>query len=503
MVKAAEVLLRWAAKVVAARGLGCSGSNQQLDWRRGTVGNNAQEQEEGGYDVWQTVQEQLSAALPAEEYDKWLRPLQVAFDGADLTLLAPSRYVKETVEGRYLERIEELVAGSGWQVRMAIGSRAPRLGEPQRAGQHVRPVAEDGEAPAKAPVRPPPQRHALNAEFRFDTFIAGKANEVAKAAACHVAEQGSRSPWQPIRSYNPLLLYGGVGLGKTHLMHAIGNEILAKAPHVNVVYLPSESFGNEIVHGVRTGDVQEATQRYRAVDVLMIDDIQFFAGRAGFQENFFHVFNALLESGKQLVATSDRYPQTIQGLEHRLRSRIVGGMTAEVDLPEIETCVAILMSKGKAEGVEIPMDVAFHIAEHIRSNVRELTGALQRVIARARFTKAPVTAALVRTALRGLFTSRSRVTIEEIQKVVEEYYNIKHSDMLSKTRARAIARPRQMAMSLAREFTNHSMPHIAGEFGGRDHTTVLHACNRIRDLRKLDHGIAEDHRNLSRLLSQK
>lgn len=470
------------------------------------MGNNAEEQEEGGHGIWQTVLEQLSAALSAEDYDKWLRPLQVAFDGADLVLWAPSRYVRETVEAHYLERIRELVASIGLvgDVRMAVGSRSPRLGEPQRAQQHG-PSAEADAASAKVSVRPAAQlpRHALIGEYRFDTFVAGKANEVAKAAACHVAEQSARTPWQPIRSYNPLLLYGGVGLGKTHLMHAIGNDILAKAPRVNVVYLPSESFGNEIVHGLRTGDVQEVTQRYRAVDVLMIDDIQFFAGRTGFQENFFHVFNTLLESGKQLVATSDRYPQAIQGLEHRLRSRVVGGMTAEVDLPEVETCVAILMNKGKMEGVDIPMDVALHIAEHMRSNVRELTGALQRVIARSRFTKTPVTLELVRKALRDLFSIRNRqLTIEHIQAVVEEYYNIKHADMLSKTRVVTIARPRQMAMYLAREFTNHSLPSIAAAFGGRDHTTVLHACKRIRALRKTDDGIAEDFRNLSRRLSQ-
>ena len=473
---------------------------------RGTVGINAEEQADGGHGIWQAVLEGLSGALSAEDYDKWLRPLQVAFDGPDLMLWAPNRYVRETVEARYLGRIGELVASFGMsgQVRVAIGSRPPRPGEPQRAERHD--TATDAESTAKVSVRSPAsqlQRPALIGEYRFDTFVAGKANEVAKAAACHVAEQSVRSPWQPIRSYNPLLLYGGVGLGKTHLMHAIGNDILAKAPHVKVVYLPSESFGNEIVHGLRAGDVQEATQRYRAVDVLMIDDIQFFAGRSGFQENFFHVFNTLLESGKQLVATSDRYPQAIQGLEHRLRSRVVGGMTAEVDLPEVETCVAILMNKGKTEGVDIPMDVALHIAEHMRSNVRELTGALQRVIARSRFTNTPVTLDLVRAALRDLFSIRNRqLTIEHIQTVVEEYYNIKHADMLSKSRVVTVARPRQMAMCLAREFTNHSLPSIAAAFGGRDHTTVLHACKRIRALCKTDNGIAEDYRNLSRLLSQ-
>ena len=469
------------------------------------MGNNAWDwqREEGENDVWQVVLERLSEELAAEEFDKWLRPLRAEARDGKLVLRALNRYAKDAVESLYLSRIEELAVGSGEvrevEVRIVAGDRTPHRGGPQRAGPHGS-AAEDGSAQEASRT---PRPHAFNQEYLFDTFVPGQANQVAKAAAQHVAEQCARSPWVPLRSYNPLLLYGGVGLGKTHLMHAIGNEILARAPKVNVVYLPSESFGNEIVSGVRSGDMQEATLRYRSVDVLMIDDIQFFDGRAGFQEKFFHVFNALLESGKQVVATSDRYPQEIRGLEHRLRSRVVGGMTAEVDLPEVETRTAILMNKGKSQGVDIPMDVALHIAERIRSNVRELTGALQRVIARAHFQDAPVTMELVRFALRDLFSKRARyVTVEHIQTLVEAYYNIKHADMLSRTRVRAIARPRQMAMALAREFTNLSLPHIAAQFGGRDHTTVLHACRRIKELCKSDPEIAEDYRNLSRSVSQ-
>ena len=466
------------------------------------MGNNARDwqYEEGENGVWQVVLERLSGQLAADEYDKWLRPLQAEVRDGKLVLSTRNRYIKEAVESLYLERIKELAVGEVREVEVHIvaGDRTPYLGGPQRAGQHVSGEDDGAQEAASAPLR-----QTLNQEYRFDTFVPGQANQVAKAAAQHVAEQCVRSPWVPVHSYNPLLLYGGVGLGKTHLMHAIGNAILARAPKVNVVYLPSESFGNEIVHGVRSGDMQEATLRYRSVDVLMIDDIQFFDGRAGFQEKFFHVFNALLESGKQVVATSDRYPQEMRGLEHRLRSRVVGGMTAEVDLPEVETRTAILMNKGKSQGVDIPMDVALHIAERIRSNVRELTGALQRVIARAHFQNAPVTIELVRTALRDLFSTRARyVTVEHIQTLVESYYNIKHADMLSSTRVRAIARPRQIAMSLAREFTNHSLPHIASHFGGRDHTTVLHACRRIKELCKTDQEVAEDYRNLSRRVSQ-
>ena len=484
-------------------------NNTTHESRRETVGNNARDwqHEEGENGVWQVVLERLSGQLAADEYDKWLRPLQAEVRDGKLVLSTRNRYIKEAVESLYLERIKELAVGEvrEVEVRIVAGDRTPYLGGPQRAGQHGA-SAEDGVAAALDATQDAPGaplRQTLNQEYRFDTFVPGQANQVAKAAAQHVAEQCVRSPWVPVHSYNPLLLYGGVGLGKTHLMHAIGNAILARAPKVNVVYLPSESFGNEIVHGVRSGDMQEATLRYRSVDVLMIDDIQFFDGRAGFQEKFFHVFNALLESGKQVVATSDRYPQEMRGLEHRLRSRVVGGMTAEVDLPEVETRTAILMNKGKSQGVDIPMDVALHIAERIRSNVRELTGALQRVIARAHFQDAPVTIELVRTALRDLFSTRARyVTVEHIQTLVESYYNIKHADMLSSTRVRAIARPRQIAMSLAREFTNHSLPHIASHFGGRDHTTVLHACRRIKELCKTDQEVAEDYRNLSRRVSQ-
>ena len=348
----------------------------------------------------------------------------------------------------------------------------------------------------QSPRRPSPLKPNLDPSFVFSTFVEGKSNEVAKAAAHHVAAN-------PGHSYNPLLLYGGVGLGKTHLLHAVGNEILARSPGASVVYVRSEQFVNDMVRGIRTGSIQQIMQYYRSVNVLLIDDIQFFAHKEKSQDDFFHVFNSVRQRNNQIVLTCDKYPREIEGLEERLKSRFVGGLPVEVGPPELETRVAILQKKGEAEGVVVADEVAFHIAEHIRSNVRELEGALQRVIAYARFMDAELTIELVKRALHDLFAIQGRqTTIENIQKVVAEYYNMRHSDLLSHRRNRAIARPRQMAMYLAKEFTNHSYPEIGEQFGGRDHTTVLYACRRITELRMTDADVDEDHRNLSRQLTQ-
>jgi chromosomal replication initiator protein len=336
--------------------------------------------------------------------------------------------------------------------------------------------------------------HQLNGEFTFSTFVEGKSNEMAKAAASQVALNAGKS-------YNPLLLYGGVGLGKTHLMQAVGNQVKAENPNAKVVYLHSQRFVQDMVRALQQGTMQDFMQYYRSVDMLLIDDIQFFAKKLRSQEEFFHVFNGLLERGHQMVLTCDRYPREIDGLEERLKSRFVWGLTVEVEPPELETRVAILMKKAEAEQIDLDSAVAFFIGERIRSNVRELEGALRRVIANARFTGSRITIDQVKRALRDLLAIQDRqVGMDNIQRTVAEYYNIKISDILSKRRNRTIARPRQVAMALAKELTNHSLQEIGEAFGGRDHTTVLHACRKVAELRESNTDVAEDYKNLNRLL---
>ncbi len=400
-------------------------------------------------------------------------------------MLAPNRYVKNQVQVAYLERISELLDQLGdpanpVEVALEIGQAEELERQPLRA---------DGSSGQPAAL------HQLNNEFTFDTFVEGKSNELAKAAALQVAENAGKS-------YNPLLLYGGVGLGKTHLMQAVGNYVRMNNPQAKVIYLHSQRFVQDMVKALQQGTMQEFIQFYRSVDALLIDDIQFFAKKLRSQEEFFHVFNGLLERGHQMVLTCDRYPREIDGLEERLKSRFVWGLTVAVEPPELETRVAILMKKAEAERVELDPAVAFFIGERIRSNVRELEGALRRVIANARFIGSRITIEQVKRALRDVLAIQDRqVSIDNIQRTVAEYYSIKISDILSKRRNRTIARPRQMAMYLAKELTNHSLPEIGEAFGGRDHTTVLHACRKIIELREANLDVAEDYKNLNRMLS--
>jgi chromosomal replication initiator protein len=335
----------------------------------------------------------------------------------------------------------------------------------------------------------------LNKKFLFDSFVEGNSNQLARAAALQVAEK-------PGEAYNPLFIYGGVGLGKTHLMHAIGNTILRNNPDAKILYLHSERFVADMVKALQTNSINEFKRFYRSLNALLIDDIQFFAGKDRSQEEFFHTFNALLEGQQQIILTSDRYPKEIEGVEERLKSRFGWGLTVAVEPPELETRVAILMSKAEHSHVDLPYEVAFFIAKRIRSNVRELEGALRRVIANAQFTGKPITIDFVNEALRDLLALQDKlVTIENIQKTVAEYYKVKVADILSKRRSRSIARPRQMAMALAKELTNHSLPEIGDHFGGRDHTTVIHACRKVKELVVEENDFAEDHKNLMRILS--
>ncbi len=434
--------------------------------------------------IWQQCLGQLESELANEQFDTYIRPLHAEYDDGRLTLLAPNIYVEEKVRSSYLERISEYFDGAldNSEVNLSVGGVIEAQPLRVEAKSVISPVSRIA-------------GHNLNREFTFDTFVEGKSNEMAKAAASQVANNSGKS-------YNPLLMYGGVGLGKTHLMQAVGNEILRIKPEANVLYLHSQRFVQDMVKALQTGTMQDFMQYYRSIDALLIDDIQFFAKKLRSQEEFFHLFNSLIERGAQMILTSDKYPREIDGLEDRLKSRFVWGLTVEVEAPDLETRVAILMKKAEADEVALDHEVAFFIAERIRSNVRELEGALRRVIANARFTGSRISIEQVRRALRDLFAIQDRqISIDNIQRTTAEYFNIKIGDLLSKRRNRSIARPRQLAMALAKELTNHSLPEIGDAFGGRDHTTVLHACRKVVELRSTSLDIAEDYKNLSRLLS--
>ena len=451
--------------------------------------------------LWQTCQEALKHELPASQFSTWIRPLQADFDGERLVLFAPNRFVLDWVCDNYLVRINELLA-------QACGNDAPKLhldiGNISPAATSTTeqvsapPIPAHTGNPWERSSRPKPEIHHksnINLNYVFDNFVEGKSNQLGRAAATQVAEN-------PGGAYNPLFLYGGTGLGKTHLLHAVGNGILAKNPNAKVVYMHSERFVQDMVKALQNNAIEDFKRYYRSVDALMIDDIQFFANKERSQEEFFHTFNALLEGNQQIILTSDRYPKEIDGVEDRLKSRFGWGLTVAIEPPELETRVAILMRKAQESNVHLPDEVAFFIAKRLRSNVRELEGVLNRVIANANFTGRAINIDFVREALRDLLALQEKlITIDNIQKTVAEYYKIKLADLLSKRRSRSVARPRQLAMALAKELTNHSLPEIGDAFGGRDHTTVLHACRKIVQLREESHDIKEDYQNLIRTLS--
>jgi len=438
--------------------------------------------------VWQHCLRELSDEIPSDEFETYIKPLQVVFEEETIQLYAPNIYVEREVSKAYLSRITDLIssaqgADETLNIMVGVGHR-PAL-EPVRAGSQPE-MLKNGDVANKA--------NNLNKDFLLETYVEGKSNELAKAAASQVASHSGVA-------YNPLLLYGGVGLGKTHLMQAVGNEILKTNPAAKVLYLHSQRFVQDMVKALQQGTMQQFMSYYRNIDVLLIDDIQFFAKKLRSQEEFFHVFNALLENGHQMVLTCDKYPREIDGLEDRLKSRFVWGLTVEVEPPDLETRVAILLKKAEADEVLLEPSVAFSIAARIRSYVRELEAALRRVVANARFTGVRISVEQVKRALRDLFVIQDRqISIDNIQKAVAAYYKIKVSDLLSKRRTRSIARPRQLAMALAKEFTSHSLPEIGEAFGGRDHTTVLHGCRKVAELREVSMDIAEDYKNLSRTL---
>ncbi len=438
--------------------------------------------------LWNRCVRDLQAELPEQQFNTWIRPLQAVEDGQVLRLLAPNRFVVDWLQEHYVDRILDLVdsSGEGTELVIEVGSRQGSTSD--NTAKPNRPTSSS--AASATPVA-----SRLNPIFTFETFVEGKSNQLARAAASQVGEN-------PGTSYNPLFIYGGVGLGKTHLMHAVGNEIVKRKPTARVAYVHSERFVGDMVKGLQHNTISEFKRSYRSLDALLIDDIQFFAGKERSQEEFFHTFNALLEGQRQIILTCDRYPKEVNGLEERLKSRFGWGLTVCIDPPELETSVAILMSKASAEGVQLPEEVAFFIAKRIRSNIRELEGALRRVIANSRFTGRPINLDFAKEALRDLLALQDRlVSIENIQKTVAEYYKLRVADLLSKKRTRSIARPRQVGMALAKELTNHSLPEIGDAFGGRDHTTVLHGCRRIESLREIDKRIDDDYLNLLRTLT--
>ena len=452
-------------------------------------------------DLWNLCLRHLEAEVAEQQFKTWIRPLQASGGAGELRLLAPNKYGVDWVRQHVLPRILELVSAQVPenellpQITLEVGSRPAKSAPPEEAPGATGPPGTSFGSRNSTRAIPTVIGARINPEFTFDNFVEGKSNQMAKGAARQVSDN-------PGVAYNPLFIYGGVGLGKTHLMQAVANEIKARRPDAKVAYVHSERFVGDMVRALQHNTMADFKVAYRSLDALLIDDIQFFAGKDRSQEEFFHTFNALLEGQQQVILTCDRYPKEVNGLEERLKSRFGWGLTIAIEPPDLETCVAILMSKAELAHVALPDEVAFFIAKRIRSNVRELEGALRRVAANAQFTGRPITIEFAREALKDLIALQEKlVTIENIQKTVAEYYKLRVAELLSKRRSRSVARPRQVAMALAKELTTHSLPEIGDAFGGRDHTTVLHACRRIRDLRVEERRIDEDYANLLRTLT--
>jgi chromosomal replication initiator protein len=434
--------------------------------------------------IWNNCLAKLENEISGSDFSTWIRPLQAVESNGQIILLAPNRFVLDWVKQHHFEKLEETIhefSNGNLSLMLEIGSK-----------NTAAPIALKSAKPVKAKITSP---SFLNKAFTFDNFVEGKSNQLAKAASLQVSENIGRA-------YNPLLIYGSSGLGKTHMMHAIGNAVLQKNPSATVIYLHSEKFVQDMVKALQQNTIEDFKRFYRGIDVLLIDDIQFFAGKERSQEEFFHTFNTLLEKKHQVVLTCDKYPKEITGLEERLKSRFGWGLPVSIEPPDMETRAAILMKKANLANVNLPQEVAFFIAKRIPSNVRDLEGALRRVIANAQFTNREITVEFTKEALHDLISLQDKlVNIDNIQKTVAEYYKIRVADLSSKNRRQSITRPRQMAMSLARELTSHSFPEIGDAFGGRDHTTVINACKRINELKEADSKVEEDYSNLLRSLS--
>jgi chromosomal replication initiator protein len=437
--------------------------------------------------LWPSLAAELKKELPAQQYDTWIRPLRAERQDDQLVLVAPNHHVLKWVKANLLTRIEsraERVAGTRLSVNLVLEDRP--------ADHEI--VMPEPVAVAAATERVSRDEHRLNSSFTFTNFVNGKANQIARAAAIQIAEN-------PGTAYNPLFIYGGTGLGKTHLLQAIGNEVLKRNPKAKVRYSHAEQFVADVVRAYQHKSFDSLKRYYRSLDLFLIDDVQFFVGKSRSQEEFFYTFNALFEAHKQVAITSDCFPKEMTGIEERLISRFGWGLTVAVEPPELEMRVAILLKKAENDGVSVDENVAFFIAKHIRSNVRELEGALKRVLAYCRFNNTQVNVTTAREALKDLLAVLNRqVSIENIQKTVADYFKIKVSDMYSKKRFRSVARPRQVAMALAKELTQQSLPEIGEAFGGRDHTTVLHACRKTLELRETDQEFARDYAQLQQIL---
>ncbi len=437
---------------------------------------------------WRFCLAQFEKELPPQQFTTWIKPLQIRVEGNSLTLVAPNRFVQQWIRDRFLTRIEQLALEHlqrPIEVRLALLERH----QPAASASPAPPASSSG--PAKPSSR---EISRLNPAFTFETFVTGKANDLARAAAMQVAER-------PGAAYNPLFVYGGVGLGKTHLIQAIGNHLRAHAPETKIRYIHAEQYVSDVVRAYQHKAFDDFKRYYHSLDLLLIDDIQFFSGKNRTQEEFFYAFNALIEAHRQVVITCDTYPREISGIENRLISRFGWGLTVSVEPPELEMRVAILLKKAEADGVRLDENVAFFLARHIQSNVRELEGGLKRVLAYARFTGHPLSVDVCRDALRDLLAIQHRqISIENIQKTVADYYKIKVSEMYSNRRSRNVARPRQVAMALAKELTQLSLPDIGEAFGGRDHTTVLHACRKIALLKSTNSDLTRDFNSLLKVL---
>ena len=434
--------------------------------------------------VWDQCLNELKTDLSESQFNTWIRPLIYSRDehSDTITLFAPNKFVVDWVEKNYLTKIKTIAQEAGGQttsISILVGDDQPPIENNASSSEQTTKVTGA----------------TLNKLYTFENFVGGKSNQIARAAALQIAEN-------PGQSYNPFFIYGGVGLGKTHLMQSVGNEIITQKKNKRIAYVHSERFVGEMVSAIQHNNLNSFKNDYRSLDVLLIDDIQFLAGKEKSQEEFFHTFNVLIESGSQIIITSDKFPKEIKGLEERLRSRFGWGLTVSIDPPEMETSVAILLVKARLEGFSLPEEVAFFICENIRSNVRELEGALRKIIATSRFTGVEPSIEMARECLKDLLSLQSRtLTTSSIQKVVAEYYNIRVSDLHSKKRSRSITRPRQLAMAVTKELTNYSLPEIGDSFGGRDHTTVIHACKKIAELKEKDISVSEDFKNVIRLLT--
>jgi len=440
--------------------------------------------------IWNKCKKSFENSLPSEQYATWINPLDLVeaekINGLrSFYVLAPNdfikEYIRENLDHEFRKYLTKAAGIKDFSLTYELENTYNLLNLKDKTKSKTSLFSN--------------MENSLIPNFTFKTFVQGKSNNVALAAAKQISEM-------PDGAYNPLFIYGGVGLGKTHLMHAVGNKLKENDPSKKIVYVHSERFVGDMVKSLQLGAINEFKNFYRTVDALLIDDIQFFAGKEQSQEELFHTFNALLEGGQQMILTCDRYPKEISGLEERLKSRLGWGLPVVIEPPELETRVAILLSKSEEMGIDLPQDSAFYIAQKVRSNVRELEGSLKRVGANSKFTNRPIDVNLIKESLKDLLAIQARqVSIDNIQKTVSDYYNIKLSDLLSSKRNRSLARPRQLSMSLAKELTNHSLPEIGESFGGRDHTTVLHACRRILELREEDSGIEEDYKKLVRALT--